>query len=147
MIVYDLACDSEHRFEGWFSSADDFEAQTEAQQIACPVCGSLTVSRQLSAPHVSTRASTPAPVASAQQTAVTGEVIEALRRKFIEHVLTHTEDVGASFPEEARKIHYSEKPARSIRGQASRDEVQELREEGIEVVSVPGVPTPPDQVH
>lgn len=82
-----------------------------------------------------------------QQTAVTGEVIEALRRKFIEHVLTHTDDVGERFPEEARKIHYSETPTRSIRGHASREEVEELREEGIEVVSVSGVPAPPDQVH
>lgn len=147
MIVYDLACDSAHRFEGWFSSAEDFDAQTASRRISCPVCGSATVSRQLSAPHVSTRASAVQHNESAHHTAVSGEVIEALRRKFIDHVLTNTEDVGKRFPEEARKIHYSEAPGRSIRGQATQDDVRELREEGIEVLAVPGVPTPPDQIH
>jgi hypothetical protein len=36
---------------------------------------------------------------------------------------------------------------RSIRGQASRSDVESLRDEGIEVYSVPGVPVPPDQLH
>ena len=27
MIIFDLACADEHRFEGWFRSADDFSAQ------------------------------------------------------------------------------------------------------------------------
>jgi hypothetical protein len=148
MIVYDLACDSAHRFEGWFSSAEDFDLQAQAQRVSCPVCGSVTVSRQLSAPYVNTRSGTAGPGAAATQTAaVTGEVIEALRRKFVEHVLAHTEDVGARFPEEARRIHYSETRERSIRGQASADDVQALREEGIEVLAVPGVPVPPDQIH
>ena len=44
------------------------------------------------------------------------------------------EDVGARFPEEARRIHYDEAPARAIRGQASRDETRELLEEGILVL-------------
>jgi hypothetical protein len=45
--------------------------------------------------------------------------------------------VGRSFPEEARKIHYKESPERRIRGSASAQEVDALREEGIEVVALP----------
>lgn len=47
------------------------------------------------------------------------------------------EDVGKGFPEEARKIHYDEAPARSIRGQASPEEAEALREEGIEFSPLP----------
>ncbi|NDH81588.1 MAG: DUF1178 family protein [Actinobacteria bacterium] len=51
-----------------------------------------------------------------------------------------SEDVGASFAEEARKIHYKESPERSIRGQTSADEVMALREEGIDVLALPEMP-------
>jgi hypothetical protein len=57
--------------------------------------------------------------------------------RMIEHLIANTEDVGNEFPEEARKIHYQEAPDRKIRGNASQDEVEELRDEGIEVIAVP----------
>ena len=147
MIVYDLACDQSHRFEGWFSSADDFDAQVEAEQISCPVCGSVSISRQLSAPYVNTAGAEQTQQATAAETAVAGVDIEHLHRKFGEFVLKNSEDVGKEFPAEARAIHYEEKPRRSIRGEASRDDIDALRDEGIEVYAVPGLPTPPDQVH
>jgi hypothetical protein len=49
----------------------------------------------------------------------------------------NTENVGRRFPQEARKIHYQEAPARAIRGQASRDEAKALTEEGIDFTSLP----------
>jgi hypothetical protein len=71
----------------------------------------------------------------------------SLRAKVIEYALKHTEDVGERFAEEARQIHYGESPERAIRGQASRQEVQELRDEGIEVLALPVAPVPPEQLH
>jgi len=147
MIVYDLACDKAHRFEGWFSSAGDFAAQVEREQISCPVCGSVSISRQLSAPYVNTGGSTPKENGPPAETAVAGVDPETLHRKFIEFVLKNSEDVGKKFPEEARKIHYREEPQRLIRGEASRDEIDALRDEGIDVYAVPGLSNPPDQVH
>ena len=148
MIVYDLACDQSHQFEGWFSSADDFDSQVKAEQISCPVCGSVSISRQLSAPYVNTGGSVETQQEkSAAETAVAGVDMESLHRKFVEFVLKNSEDVGKEFPAEARAIHYEEKPRRSIRGEASRDDIDALREEGIDVYAVPGLPTPPDQVH
>ena len=55
----------------------------------------------------------------------------------MKHVLANTEDVGAQFAEEARKMHYGETQDRSIRGQATREEAESLREEGIEIMSLP----------
>ncbi len=55
----------------------------------------------------------------------------------LREIVRNTENVGRRFPEEARRIHYDEAPARAIRGQASPEEAQELREEGIEFASLP----------
>jgi len=70
-----------------------------------------------------------------------------LRAKVVEYALKHAEDVGERFPEEARLIHNGEAPDRAIRGQASKQEVEELRQEGIEVVALPVAPIPPEQLH
>ena len=55
----------------------------------------------------------------------------------LREIVRAAEDVGHRFPEEARRIHYDEVPARPIRGQASREETEELREEGIDVSPLP----------
>ena len=43
----------------------------------------------------------------------------------------------SGFAEEARRIHYGEIEARGIRGQTTPDEREALRDEGIEVMSLP----------
>ena len=58
----------------------------------------------------------------------------------LRNMASTSEDVGKRFPEEARKIHYGEAEARSIKGQATADDVGELLDEGIMVV-----PLPPDE--
>ena len=55
----------------------------------------------------------------------------------VRHVVTHTEDVGERFADEARSIHHGDAPERAIRGQTSPEEREALREEGIEVLSLP----------
>ena len=58
-----------------------------------------------------------------------------------EHLTQNADYVGQKFPEEARKIHYDEAPKRGIRGQATHEEAEELREEGIDFMSLPSVLT------
>ena len=146
MIVYDLICKKNHRFEGWFSCQKNFDKQKTANQIVCPVCGSTQVGKQLSAPYISTKSATKVKQKVAN-TSLNGEAVETLRKKVLEHIVKNSDDVGKDFPEEARKIYYNEKPERSIRGQATAEDVQELKEEGIEVLGIPEVPIPPDQSH
>ena len=57
MKVLNLRCPSDHRFEGWFASEDDYRSQTERALIECPMCGDTTVQRLPSAPHVLTSTS------------------------------------------------------------------------------------------
>ena len=144
MVVYTLSCENAHRFEGWFASPAAFTHQHQGGHLFCPVCGSSTVAKLPSAPHVSMPK-----LESGKETAVTGspDFMSRLRAKVIDYVLKHTEDVGERFPLEARQIHYGEAPERPIRGQASRQEVDDLREEGIEVMALPVAPVPPEQLH
>lgn len=152
MIVLDLSCANEHRFEGWFASSAAFEAQRARGLVSCPVCNTAAVRRLPSAPYVQTRsAQTPAssgaqassapalptrapatPVSGLPSPAAVAELLGTLRR-----MAKSAEDVGERLPEEARRIHYGEAEARDIRGAASRDEVEELLEEGIVVLPVP----------
>lgn len=141
MIVLDLCCDREHVFEGWFASAEAFDAQHAAGQVSCPTCGSVRVVRRPSAPYVNTRSS-PAVRPEAPAIAAEPAVNEALARAFamLRQVGRASEDVGERFAEEARRIHYGDAESRNIRGKASRDDVGELIDEGIMVL-----PLPPDE--
>ncbi len=144
MIVFNLSCDKDHRFEGWFGSADDFALQVNGGSIACPLCGSLDIARQPSAPYVSTRGSEPS---QEPQSVTVANAAQMLHRKFIEYVLRNTDDVGRRFPDEARRIFYKEVSERAIRGTASIKEVTELKEEGIDVLAISDIPVPPETFH
>jgi hypothetical protein len=138
MIVFDLTCAHGHRFEGWFASADDFDRQSQAVLVRCPVCDDANVVRVPSAKvHVgSATVDTPQPAEPETPSETVAGFPDELIRKLRE-VVRNTENVGRRFPEEARRIHYEEVPARPIRGQASKDEADALRDEGIDFASLP----------
>ena len=140
MKVLNLRCTQDHRFEGWFSSDDDFVAQGERGLVACPMCDDKTITRLPSAPrlNVSTQRGEAHEPSSGDlaQARAQGQWLRAVRE-----VIDKTEDVGDRFPEEARRIHYGEAKERGIRGRASTEDAVALREEGIEVLSI-SVPAP-----
>jgi len=147
MIVYDLACANGHRFEGWFASAQDFASQKERALVACPACGASDVQRMPSvtrfnagapAPQPQEKPSPQPPVELAGRDP--SAVAQILYSRMLDEMLQKSEDVGRAFPDEARRIHYQEAPARSIRGQATQQEHAELLEEGIAVLRLPVPP-------
>lgn len=168
MKVYNLACPLDHRFEGWFASEEDCLAQQDRGMLACPICDSTEITRMPSAPHIgksssgreastSTEMTVASPAAvdnSGVGNAISGDVValtgndhsqleaqvQAAFLKGMRELMGRSEDVGNSFAEEARKIHYKESPERSIRGQTTVDEAEALREEGIEVMAMPMLP-------
>jgi hypothetical protein len=135
--VLDLQCSAQHQFEGWFASEDEFQRQFQSELIACPVCGATSVSKRLSAPHLNL-SSTRQVVPDTSESVVAPESTEQAKwMQALRQLVANTEDVGEKFPEEARKIHYGEAQQRSIRGQASATQTQELLEEGIQVLPLP----------
>ncbi|MCD6733358.1 MAG: DUF1178 family protein [Burkholderiaceae bacterium] len=150
MKVFDLACEHDHRFEGWFGSTQAFDEQLERGFVECPVCTSRTVRRMPSAPRLNL-SSAPEPQGQPgrdmEQKGEKGEAVaaamptpqqlQALWMKMARHLAENTEDVGERFADEARRIHYNEAPERGIRGVATREQRAELEEEGIDVFSFP----------
>ncbi len=136
MKVFDLCCDQEHTFEGWFASGEDFDRQLATDMIECPVCASSDVRKLLSAPRLNlvnaAESSGKEPVAMPNDESMRSMMLQIAR-----HIAVNSEDVGERFPEEARRIHYDEAPKRSIRGMASKEEAADLKDEGIEVMPVP----------
>ena len=135
MKVFNLHCEQEHAFEGWFASAEAFDGQLAGGQVQCPVCGSTAISKALSAPRLNLGAEPPQ---ERQATVMpTAEQMQALFLRMAREIVASTEDVGERFAEEARRIHYKEAPERGIRGVTSRDEADALEEEGIKVMPMP----------
>jgi hypothetical protein len=136
MKVFNLACEHDHGFEGWFASAEDYDSQLARGLLECPTCASRSIRKMLSAPRLNLSAQS-APESPAADTPAHPAAAQALLFKLARHIMANTEDVGARFAEEARRIHYQESPERGIRGQASAQEARELAEEGIEVMALP----------
>jgi hypothetical protein len=135
--VLNLQCAHAHAFEGWFASEDDFQGQLARGLVECPMCGDAAIVKMPSAPRLNLGASAPAAQAKQEVAAVPDAQMQAAWMQMVKQVMANTEDVGERFADEARKIHYGETEQRGIRGQASREETQELLEEGISVLPLP----------
>ena len=141
MIRYRLLCDRRHEFESWFRDSATCDDQLGRGALACPVCDSVRVEKQLMAPAVRARKDVEA---ARQRLLAPGderqkqllEAMRQLRRK----VEAGADYVGERFPEEARRIHYQEAEVRGIYGEATLEEAKSLVEEGIEAHPLPRLP-------
>ncbi len=152
MIRYALACADGHAFESWFPNSSAYDKQRKRGLIACPVCGSAKVDKAIMAPRLK-RTDKPSAAAPAAETPATPEApapvalmspqereFRAKLKELREHVTRNAENVGARFPDEARKIHYGESEKRSIYGEASPQDAKALLEEGVEFHPLPTLP-------
>ena len=168
MKVLNLRCSHQHSFEGWFGSEGDFQDQLKRGLIECPMCADSDIQKMPSAPRLnfgghhdrdsdSPAAGQTVPSASTAVAPLKNEVAcsdqfdigkpdginpaaQAAFLNALRKVVANTEDVGQRFADEARRMHYGEVEARSIRGQASARETVELLEEGIEIMPLPMLP-------
>ena len=137
MIQYSLRCDNAHDFDAWFKNAAAFDEQNARGIVGCPVCGSNAVSKALMAPAVARSGSEKMSLSAGHPDAAKfREMVRAYRQK----VVSEADYVGDKFAEEARKIHFEEVEARGIYGEATRDEVMALAEEGIDFAPLPELP-------
>jgi len=135
LIRYSLACVGEHEFEAWFSDSKAYDRQRKRRQVACPVCGSTEVHKQIMAPMVrSSDKAVPAEVAAAK---VAAEIRQ--------HIADTHDYVGDRFADEARSMYYGESEHRPVWGEVTADEARELHEEGVPAMPLPKplAPEPP----
>ena len=158
MIKYQLICDQNHEFEGWFQGSAAYDEQSANGLLRCPLCDSVQVKRALMTPNLASpkqrestapsadsqagHASTSdrAQVMQAEQVQAYGAALAELRQ-LRQKIVTDCRDVGDNFAEEARKIHYGESQAEGIYGQATHEERESLKDEGIEIFDMPWVPS------
>jgi len=133
VIVFDLQCrDGGERFEAWFGSNADFEAQADGGLVECPYCGSRSVEKAPMAPRVPREggADPLAALAAAQAEALKG-----------------SQWVGDKFAETARAMHSGEIDPAPVHGQANLKDAKALVEEGVPIAPLPLPVVPPSQVN
>ncbi len=158
MIRYALICQRGHQFESWFQDSAAYDKQAKRGLVSCPHCGSAKVEKAIMAPRLSATAkkrskaieapetaleTTPTPAPAPAPVAMISPQEQEIRAKLKElrdHLTKNADNVGAKFPEEARKMHYGEIEHRSIYGVASPEEAKDLSEEGIEFHPLPSLP-------
>ena len=153
MIVFDLTCaDHGHRFEGWFASSEDFEAQQARALVTCPQCGCASVSKAPMAPAVPRKGNQAsvqlaAPPLAGGALPPEAQAMLARLAEFQAEAIKQSQWVGDKFADVSRAMHYGEQDPAPVYGQASVDEAKALVEEGIPVLPLPFPVAPPDKLN
>jgi len=152
MIKYQLKCESDYcskegAFDGWFESIEGYEKQKRQRLISCPICGSDKVAKTLTAPSLSTYKNKTSDDKDKQyknNETVLGDVnsdnITTLLRTLKKEVQKNSTFVGNEFVSQVRSMKEGKIKEKPIYGQGSNKEIQELRDEGIDVVNIPWIP-------
>ena len=137
MIKYRLSCKNCNiSFDSWFSSSNEYERLKKKNFLNCHNCNSSNIEKSLMTPSI---------LMSKDQTKIDfqekkyKEIKKTISRyqKFIKDNFDY---VGENFVQEARLIHYKDKKtSRGVYGSATREDIEELKEEGIETVLVPWI--------
>ena len=136
MIKYNLVCKQcNNSFDSWFASSREFDKLKKLKHINCYYCNSLKVEKSLMAPNV---------VSLKNVNTSTDEVkflkVKKKIKEYQKFIKENFEYVGENFVFEARSIHYNnKKKSKGIFGSASKEDLQELREEGIDTQMIPWV--------
>ncbi|MDB6179320.1 DUF1178 family protein [Paracoccus sp. Z330] len=139
MIRYDLRCENNHEFDGWFRSSDGFEKMLAAGQISCAQCGSTRIAKALMAPSVG-KERKKQPTAATPDLSKTDTPAEAALEKLRQHIEANSDYVGNKFVDEARAIHEGRSPSRAIHGEAGAADARKLLDEGVPVAPLPFIP-------
>ena len=136
MIKYCLKCKNcSLEFESWFSSSKEFDRLKKLKHLNCQNCNSIKIEKSLMAPSLAnTKKKT-----YEKNTQKIKEIKSKLKnyQKFIKE---NFDFVGDNFAYEARSIHYNKKKSKKgIYGNASLDDVKELKDEGIETEMIPWI--------
>ena len=136
MIKYLLKCICKKEFESWFSSSIEYEKLKKKKLIECIFCKSITVEKSIMSPYVARKK-----INKFNRTFESKEFIKIKKnlhklKKFVEK---NFEFVGERFSREVKEIYYGNKKNKNIYGTVSLKEREELKEEGIELASIPWI--------
>ena len=133
MIKYKLVCkECNLSFDSWFASSDEYEKLKKKNILNCHNCDSTKVEKTLMAPKLKLKNSDKKDLKFLKVYKKIKEYQKFIKKNF--------KYVGENFAYEARSIHYkNKKNIKGIYGTASKEEIKDLKEEGIEAEIVPWV--------
>ncbi len=137
MIKYKLICkDCDNSFDSWFSSSKEYEKLKKKNFINCHICNSLNIEKTLMSPNVLRSKD----INRNERTIDKYKKIKKTMEKYQRFIQKNFDYVGENFAYEARSIHYKNKQlSKGIYGSATKEDLQELREEGIETEVIPWI--------
>lgn len=131
MIKYNLTCKCGKTFESWFSSSKEFSRLSKKKLIKCIDCNSSSIKKSIMAPNLFSKSN------KITKNESSTKKIKKDLIKFRKYIEKNCKNVGDNFAREARNIHYDKKTSKGIYGKATEEETSELKEEGIEVATIP----------
>ena len=157
MIKYKLRCKSiycseQNEFDGWFQSIEAFENQMQSGLINCPICGDDNIIKLLATPNVrksklkiskNIEFQNASGVSNSEKSYLGNEKIKnitTMLRTIKKEIQKNSMFVGDEFVSKARSMKDGKIKERPIHGHGTKKEVQELRDEGIDVVNIPWIP-------
>ena len=136
MIKYNLKCHKNHEFKSWFSNSREFEKLKKKQLLECIYCSSKKINKSIMSPMISGISKKKINTINLEKN-LKGEKAKLLKiRNFIEN---NFEYVGKNFSKKVREIYYDKNSKKTIYGSTTPEEREELREEGIDLLSIPWV--------
>ena len=137
MIKYNLKCDNDHEFESWFSDSKEFERLKTKKLLECIYCNSKTIKKSIMAPMISVSKNY-----NSNKFKVNEKILQKQRNKLIKlrnYIEKNFEYVGEDFSKKVREIYYDKKNKKTIYGITTPEERKDLKEEGIDLLSIPWV--------
>ena len=137
MIKYKLHCTDCHlKFDSWFASSNEYEKLKKKKLLSCHNCDSVKVEKTIMAPQLINSKSKRSEKINLEKYNKVKKTINSYQ-KFIKDNFKY---VGDNFAYEARSIHYNnKKKSKGIYGNASNEDLKELKEEGIDAQMIPWI--------
>ncbi len=136
MIKYNLKCENKHEFESWFSDSKEFDKLVKKKLIECIYCNTKKVQKSIMAPRVlnakKINKNIKFPI---KEIANLKKDLHNLR-KFVEK---NFEFVGDNFAHKIRDVYYDKNSKKNIFGSTTKKEREELKDEGIDLISIPWI--------
>ena len=136
MIKYNLKCSNGHEFISWFSDSLEFDKLNKKKLLECIYCSSKKINKSIMAPMIS------GGKLKEDSSNLLNEKLSDKKKELLQirnYIEKNFEFVGDKFSQKVRDVYYDKKTRKTIYGSTTKEEREELAEEGIDLVSIPWV--------
>jgi len=131
-------CKNKHEFESWFSESQEYEKLTKKKLLECIYCGSINVKKNIMSPRILSGQNKD----KEKENKIFNKEVQKAKNDFLKlrkFVEKNFEFVGDRFADRVRDVYYDKKSNKNIYGSTTQQEREELKEEGINLTTIPWV--------